>query len=190
MVPLIELRGAIPVGTILGLPIYANYALAVIGNLIPVPFILLLIPKILDFMQRFKFLRPVVQWVRKKAVKNSSKIDKDISSDTESAIASSDAAIEPSRDFDESQNQAQEVLGATALNVGSKRMTRSAFIGLLLFVLIPLPGTGAWTGSLVAALFEFPKAKSFLAIALGVIGCGIIMSLASYGVLGFLSFLL
>ena len=68
-------------------------------------------------------------------------------------------------------------------------MPKGAFLGLLLFVLIPFPGTGAWTGSLVASLFGFPKLKSFLAITLGVLGCGLIMCLASYGVLGFLSFL-
>ena len=70
------------------------------------------------------------------------------------------------------------------------RMSAATFLGLMLFVLLPLPGTGAWTGSLVASLFGFPRAKSFLAITLGVLGCGVIMCLASYGVLGFLSFLL
>ena len=55
--------------------------------------------------------------------------------------------------------------------------------------MLPCPGTGAWTGSLVAALFDLPKKRSFLAVFLGVVGCGIIMTLASYGVLGFLSFL-
>ena len=74
MVPLIELRGAIPVGSVLGLPFYLNYALAVIGNLIPVPFILLLIPYVLDIMERFKIFRPIVRWVRSKAMKNKHKI--------------------------------------------------------------------------------------------------------------------
>ena len=70
------------------------------------------------------------------------------------------------------------------------RMSVGTFIGLMLFVLLPIPGTGAWTGALVASLFGFSRMKSFLAIALGVLGCGVIMCLASYGVLGFLSFLL
>ena len=74
MVPLIELRGAVPVGTVLGLPFYTNFTVAVIGNLLPVPFILLFIPKVLDFMYRFEFFRPIVSWVRKKAYKNSGKI--------------------------------------------------------------------------------------------------------------------
>ena len=52
--------------------------------------------------------------------------------------------------------------------------------------MIPLPGTGAWTGSLIAALFDLPKRRSFLAALLGVLGAGVIMCLASYGVVGFL----
>jgi hypothetical protein len=69
-------------------------------------------------------------------------------------------------------------------------MEKSLFFGLLAFVAIPLPGTGAWTGSLVASLFGLPKRSSFLAVTLGVLISGVIMCLASYGVLGFLNFLL
>ena len=69
-------------------------------------------------------------------------------------------------------------------------LSPAVFCALLLFVAIPLPGTGAWTGSLVAALFNLPKRSSLLAISLGVLICGVIMCLASYGVLGFLKFLL
>ena len=164
MVPIIELRGAIPVGASLGLPFYVNYPLATLGNLLPVPFILLLIPHILNFMERFKIFRPIVKWIRKKAMKNSKKIA------TDSVVSDTDSTTE----------------GNAAPN---GKMQRGAFWGLFLFVLLPLPGTGAWTGSLVASLFNFPKLKSFLAIALGVFGCGVIMCLASYGILGFLSFL-
>jgi uncharacterized membrane protein len=70
ILPLVELRGAIPVGAALGLPFYVNFICAAIGNLLPIPFILLFIPKILDFMARFKFSRPIVEWLRKKALKN------------------------------------------------------------------------------------------------------------------------
>ena len=142
MLPLIELRGAVPVGAALGLPFYLYTPAAVIGNLLPVPFILLFIPKILDWLGRFKLFAPVVAWVRKKADKNSAKI------------------------------------------------MNGTFWGLLLFVLLPLPGTGAWTGSLVAALFDLPKRRSMLAITLGVLGCCVIMTLASEGVVSFLKFLL
>ena len=69
-------------------------------------------------------------------------------------------------------------------------MTEGAFVALMLFVALPIPGTGAWTGALVASLFGMPKLHSFLAILSGVLICGVIMCLASYGVLGFLAFLL
>ena len=72
----------------------------------------------------------------------------------------------------------------------NSKMSKSIFTALLLFVAIPLPGTGAWTGGLVASLFYLPKWQSFFAITLGVLLSGVIMSLASYGVLGFLSFLI
>lgn len=141
MLPLIELRGAIPVGAALDVEYYFNFAASVIGNMLPVPFILLLIPKILEFLNRFKPFQPIVAWLWKKADKHSAKV------------------------------------------------LSGAFLGLMTFVLIPLPGTGAWTGALVAALFKLPFWRSILAIALGVVGCGVIMCLASYGVVGFLSLL-
>ena len=68
-------------------------------------------------------------------------------------------------------------------------MTRGVFIALMLFVAIPAPGTGAWTGGLIASLFNLPRKASFFAILLGVLLSGVVMCLASYGVLGFLSFL-
>ena len=187
MVPLIELRGAVPVGAlVLKLPFYMNFLSAVIGNLIPIPFILIFIPKILDFLERFKLFRPIVRWLHEKANKNRTKIDKNTENTSNSADAKADAAA----------MQAEEISTAnldTVSTVSAKNekthMPIGVFIGLMLFVLLPLPGTGAWTGALVASLFNFPKLKSFLAIALGVLGCGVIMCLASYGVLGFLSFL-
>ena len=66
-------------------------------------------------------------------------------------------------------------------------MTRGIFIALILFVAIPLPGTGAWTGSLIASLFNLPKRWSMLAVTLGVLTSGVVMCLASYGVVGFLN---
>ena len=209
MVPLIELRGAIPVGTVLKLPYYINYLVAVAGNLIPVPFILLFIPKILDFLERFKLFRPIVQWLHKKADKNRYKIEKDMVQNG-SAIESSGVNKVDAEGLytDTAYEQLSEISDGTKgekLNTDSDilsnakekasqgargRMSPATFLGLMLFVLLPLPGTGAWTGALVASLFNFPRAKSLLSIALGVMGCGIIMCLASYGVLGFLSFLL
>lgn len=99
MVPLIELRGAIPVGSVLRLPFYLNYALAVVGNPIPVPFISLLIPYVLDIMERFKTFRPIVRRVRGKAMKNKDKIGsvtldsaKDASDTNESSMSENDSA--------------------------------------------------------------------------------------------------
>ena len=204
MVPLIELRGAVPVGAVLDLPFYVNYIVAVIGNILPVPFILLFIPAILNWLERFKLFRPIVQWLHKKADKNRGKIDKaeGVASDTVSnsdTVAEVKADLEVSADAENVQTaetaQAQTVEVAQpaectkAQTAGKAKMSVGTFIALMLFVLIPAPGTGAWTGALVASLFGFSRIKSFAAIALGVLGCGVIMCLASYGVLGFLSFL-
>ena len=209
MLPLIELRGAIPVGTALGLPFYINYALSVLGNLLPVPFILLFIPKILDFLERFKLFRPVVLWLHKKADKNRGKIAKSkenakapgLDSDAELNSINAEKSISALNGINTEENTSElntdsVVLSQGEFNAADKKgimqssMPAGAFIGLLLFVLLPLPGTGAWTGALVAALFGFPRLKSFISIMLGVLGCGVIMCLASYGVLGALSFLL
>ena len=163
MLPLIELRGAIPVGAALGVEFYFNYIAAVIGNLLPVPFILLFIPKILEFLNRFKPFKPIVGWLWRKAEKHSGKVIKD-------------GAIHTEEELTERKRE--------------KMLSLGTFIGLTTFVFLPVPGTGAWTGSLIAALFKLPRLQSFIAVAIGVLGCGIIMSLASYGVVGFLSFLL
>ena len=172
MLPIIELRGAVPVGAAIGLPFYLNYIVAVIGNILPVPFILLFIPKILDLMERVKIFRPIVKWVREKADKYKGKIIRNEEFEDE-------RSPHPSAEPTPSPRGRQKAT-----------LKGGAFIALMMFVAIPLPGTGAWTGSLVAALFNLPKRSSMLAISLGVLICGVIMCLASYGVLGFLSILL
>ena len=136
MVPIIELRGAIPVGFALGLPLGLNYLLCVIGNFLPVPFILLFIRKILSWMKKVKRLDKIAIWLEEKAEKKSDKVMKGVAS------------------------------------------------GLFLFVAIPLPGTGAWTGALVASLFDMRMRYALPAIFLGILAAGVIMSLLSYGVLG------
>ena len=142
MLPIIELRGAIPVGAGLGLPWWLTFLLAVVGNLLPVPFILLLIEKIFDFMKKHLIFPRLVRWLEEKAGK------------------------------------------------GIKKIEKHALIGLLLFVAVPLPGTGAWTGSLAAALFHLDRRYSFVSIILGVLLAGVLVTLISYGVLGARSFLL
>ncbi len=136
MIPIIELRGAIPLGAWLELPWWQNYLLAVIGNMIPVPFILLFITKVIAWMSecRVKLFNKVGGWLLRKAEKNREKIEK------------------------------------------------YSFWGVALFVAMPLPITGAWTGSLVAAVIRMNFWKAMLSALIGVMISGAIMTLASYGV--------
>jgi len=136
MVPIVELRGAIPVGFALDLPLWLNFTLCVVGNFLPVPFILLFIRKILAWMKKVKHLDKIALWLERKAQKKSDKVMKGVAS------------------------------------------------GLFLFVAIPLPGTGAWTGALIASLFDMRMRYALPAIFLGIIAAGVIMSLLSYGLVG------
>lgn len=191
MLPVIELRGSIPTGAAMGMPFYINYLISIAGNLLPVPFILMFIPKILDFLSRFKIFRPLVNWLRRKAEKNKSKIIKDEANgkdeDSSANLQSTDMTV-----GEATSNGCTESAEGDGNNISTKsgrKMTVGVFIALMIFVAIPFPGTGAWTGSLVAALFDLPKKKSFLAVVLGVMISGIVMCLASYGTVGFLKFL-
>ena len=187
MLPIIELRGAVPVGAALGLPFYVNYGLSVIGNLLPVPFILLFIPMILTFLGQFRIFKPVVKWLHNKAEKYKGRIIKDESkNEAESDNANGYLSDEIDQTVGDNSCAGSQATG----QVVRERLSVGVFLALLLFVAIPLPGTGAWTGSLVAALFGLPKRDSFVAIALGVLASGVIMTLASYGIVGFLGFLI
>ncbi|MBR0366724.1 MAG: small multi-drug export protein [Clostridia bacterium] len=136
MIPLLELRGSILIaGAALKLPLIQTYITAVIGNMLPIPFILLFIEKIFNSMKKVKYLEKFPNWCEKKAMKKADQIKK------------------------------------------------YGYWGLFLFVAIPLPGTGAWTGSLLAVLLGLKRGKSLLFILLGVMTAGLIMSLISYGVL-------
>ena len=209
VLPVIELRGSIPAGAAMGIPFYLNYLLSVTGNLLPVPFILMFIPKILDFMARFKIFRPIVNWLRRKAEKNKGKIiresaekkhlDESVGKDALQESVDGGCSVEsggkPIEAVEFSQS-AEEQIDKNSAQTDEKsaaqterKMSIGVFIALMIFVAIPFPGTGAWTGSLVAALFNLPKRKSFLAVMLGVLISGIVMCLASYGTVGFLKFL-
>jgi len=134
MVPIIELRGAIPVATGMGLSPWVAIPVAMIGNILPVPFIVLFIKKIFAWMRKASpKLNGIVDRMEAKAEKNKAKV------------------------------------------------LRYAFWGLVLFVAIPLPGTGAWTGALIAAMLDMPLKKAFPSILLGVVGAGVIISFISYG---------
>ena len=141
MVPLIELRGSIIIGAGLDLPWVPTFLISVIGNMLPIPFILLFIRRILRWMHTTKHFHGIAEWLEKKA------------------------------------------------NSKSARVMEYASLGLVLFVGIPLPGTGAWTGALVAALLEMRMKYSLPAIFAGVLLAGFIVSGVAYGFLSFLSFL-
>ena len=216
LLPIVELRGAIPVGAALGLPFYVYAPLSVLGNLLPVPFILLFIPKILDLLERVRFLRPIVQWVRRKAHKGAARILEEKAADenmqTEPSLPEPDQGVKIAPETDLSENEsnnapdlpvdsaltevartastlAEDATSAAAPTeeeaacaASKSKMSPGIFLALLFFVMIPLPGTGAWTGALVASLFDLPKRPSLLAITLGVLGACVIMTLASEGV--------
>jgi len=140
MLPIVELRGAVPVGAGLGVPPVACYIAAVLGNILPVPFIILFISKILDY------LRPKSKF-----------IDRFM------------------------QKRIEMTMGKY-----EKLKHRSEFFILLVFVAIPLPGTGAWTGALLASLVDMKLKKAFPAILLGVVLAGIVLVTVSYGIKGIL----
>lgn len=141
MLPIVELRAAIPVGAGLGLDFLANYILCVVGNMLPVPFILIFIRHIIGWMKKVPKLSGIAEWVEGKAHKHSKKVQK------------------------------------------------FASLGLFLFVAIPLPGTGAWTGALVAAMLDMRMKYALPSILCGVLCAGILVSLASYGFVSFLGFI-
>ena len=146
MVPIIELRGAIPVAVGMGLPLIPSYIICIIGNMLPVPFI-------------YFFARKVLIWVSDKPV-----IGKFFTFCLEKG--------------EKGGKKLQAKAG------------RGLFVALLLFVGIPLPGTGAWTGTLAASLLDMDFKSSVVAVMCGVLLAGVIMALISNGVLGALSFML
>ena len=136
MLPIIECRGAIPLGWALGLPWWQTGLFSIAGNLLPVPFILLFIRAILKWMAscRVKFFNRVSDWLNRKVEKHKGTIEK------------------------------------------------YSYWGVLIFVAVPLPGTGAWTGTLIASVLGLEPKKSFLAACGGVVIATVIMSLISGGV--------
>ena len=135
MLPIVELRGGIPAGAAMGLPFWPVYLTCVLGNLLPVPFLILFAKKILEFLSTLPRIGGFFQKIIRRADQK-------------------------------------------AAEIGHYEKW-----GLFLFVAIPLPGTGAWTGSLIAVLFGMKPKKSLLFIFLGVLTAGLIMSLLSFGVL-------
>lgn len=135
MVPVVELRGGIPFGVALGLPVWAAYLSAVIGNILPVPFILV-------------YIRRIFQWMRRRMPRFNSLVDR---------------------------------LERKA-HLKGRLVTRYQYWGLLLFVAVPLPGTGAWTGALAAAFLDMPLRRALPSIFAGILIAGIAISILTFGV--------
>ena len=135
MVPVLELRAAIPAGVIAGFDIPVVVAVAIIGNLIPIPFIIV-------------FIRKIFKWMQTKSEK----------------LAALVKRLE-----DKADRKKDKVL-------------KYEFWGLMFFVAIPLPGTGAWTGALIAAMLDMQLKRAFPAIAAGVVIAAVIVTVATYGV--------
>lgn len=136
LLPILELRGGLLAASLLNVDPVVGYIICVIGNILPVPFILLLITPLFNRLKKTKLLSKFVDKIENKALSKKDQIDK------------------------------------------------YKYLGLIIFVGVPLPGTGAWTGSLIACLLNMDKKKSFFAITLGVIMASIIMMIISYGVVG------
>ena len=134
MLPVFELRGAIPLGVSLGLDVWPATLISVAGNLLPIPFIILFIRRILDWLcTKSSFLKRLIENKIRKTLRHSDKIYK------------------------------------------------SEVLGLMIFVAIPLPGTGAWTGALLAALLNIRLKVAFPAISAGVLIAAILVSGITYG---------
>lgn len=138
MVPLIELRGAIPVSQGFQLPLLQSYIVCVIGNMLPVPVIYLFARKVLEWGKDKKYIGKFFTFCIEKGHKGGEKL--------------------------------------------KQKAGRGLFAALLLFVGIPLPGTGAWTGTLAASFLDMGFKKSVIAVLLGVLLAGVIMGIASAGV--------
>ena len=134
LMPILELRGGMIAARLLEVPFSKAFSICFIGNMLPIPFILLFIEKIFEWLRRFKFFEKIIVRLEAKTDRNKDKV------------------------------------------------LRYKSWGLLLFVAIPLPGTGGWTGALMAALLGIDFKRSLPIIALGVFIAGLIMSLITYGI--------
>ena len=140
LLPVLELRGGLIVAKLLGVSFFKAFIICFIGNLLPIPFILLFIRKIFTLLKRFKRFERLLDKLEAKSIRKAEKVKK------------------------------------------------YRLLGLFMFVAIPLPGTGAWTGALIADLLDIRIKHSFPAIAVGVFVAGTIISVLSYGLFGLLGF--
>ena len=134
MVPVLELRGAIPAGIAAGLPPAAAAAAAILGNLVPIPFLILLLRRIFGWLRKSSWVGPKIDWLERRA------------------------------------------------HLKGRVVRKYRLPGLIILVAIPLPGTGAWTGALVAALLDIRMRHALPAIFLGVVIAGVIITALTMGV--------
>lgn len=137
MLPLIELRGAIPISQAMGLPVWPSYIVCILGNMLPIPFVYIYSERFLKWGKNKKYVGRFCRWCLKRGYKAGEKLSK-------------------------------------------KTSGAGLFFGLMLFVGIPIPGTGAWTGIMAASILNMGWKSATLAVALGVLLAGAIMMTASY----------
>lgn len=135
MLPILEIRGAIPVGVASGLDPWLAFAVGFVGNMLPIPILILLTRKVIEWLKKHNVLVKLTAWLENKGSK------------------------------------------------GAQKVQRYSFWGLFILVAIPLPGTGAWTGALVASLLDMRLKRALPAIAMGIAVAGLIVLLVTYGVI-------
>lgn len=135
MLPILEIRGAIPVGVASGLDPWLAFAVGFVGNMLPIPILILLTRKVIEWLKKHNMLVKLTAWLENKGSK------------------------------------------------GAQKVQKYSFWGLFILVAIPLPGTGAWTGALVASLLDMRLKRALPAIAMGVAVAGLIVLLVTYGVI-------
>lgn len=135
MLPILEIRGAIPVGVASGLDPWLAFAVGFVGNMLPIPILILLTRKVIEWLKKHNMFVKLTAWLENKGSK------------------------------------------------GAQKVQKYSFWGLFILVAIPLPGTGAWTGALVASLLDMRLKRALPAIAMGVAVAGLIVLLVTYGVI-------
>ena len=136
LMPILELRGGLLAASLLDVEFIRAATICIIGNVLPIPIVLLLLRFVLDLFEKWSVTKKIVTWLEKKVEEKREQIDK------------------------------------------------YGYLGLIIFVGIPLPGTGAWTGALLAVTLGMNRKKSFVCIMIGVLLAAVIMSIISYGILG------
>lgn len=136
LMPILELRGGLLAASLLDIEFVKAATICVIGNVLPIPIVLLFLKFVLNLFEKWKVTKKIVTWLEKKVEEKREQIDK------------------------------------------------YGYLGLILFVGIPLPGTGAWTGALLAVMLGMNRKKAFICILIGVAIAAVIMSILSYGILG------